>query len=139
MGDSARAAAEWQLGAERTSELLETDPENVRMRLYRAAFHRFLGNKTAFLEDERDVLAGQAINGVELLYLVSGYASLGEFDVALDLWRENLRQGRVHEGEFFPRLLVPKLIASPEFQQFQVEHEALQRRLLQQYGTSVSQ
>ena len=139
MGDSARAAAEWQLGLDLTLDLLETDPENARMRMYRAAFHRFLGDRNSALEDERDFLAGQTLNGPDLLYLVSGYATLGELDVAIDLLRENLLgQGRVVEGEFFLRVLAPQLVASAAFAEFQVEHEALRRRLLQQYGTSVS-
>ena len=103
------------------------------MRIYRAALTRFLGDRTSWLDDERALLTGQT-NAVDLIYLASGYAHLGEFDAAMEIVGENLRQGRVHEGEFFYRVLAPELVASPAFQRFQEEHVALQQRLLQQYG-----
>ena len=108
------------------------------MRVWRAAFYRFPGDRNSSLDDERDVLAAQVLNGIDLLYLATGYAGLGEFEVAIELLRDNARQGRLAEREVFLTNLAPQLVASPAFAEFRVEHQALRDRLREQYGTDLS-
>ena len=130
MSEPDRARAEWRRSVELTSQMLQADPDNVRMRAWRASFYGYLGDRAALLADERDVLAAAIKNVGDLVYLAAGRAALDDFGVAIDLLRQNLSEGRLFSlWEMHLGLLVPAFVASEAFEEVLVAHEAFQDRL----------
>ena len=130
-----RARALWRRGVELTSQGLQIDPDNPRMRAWRGAFYGYLGNREALSADEQDVLAAPTKNVADLMFLAAGRAALGDNGVAIDLLNQNLDEGRLFSlWEVQLTILAPKLVASPAFEEVRAAHEVFQARLEEQYG-----
>lgn len=127
------ATAAWKRGLELTTEQLRVDPENVRMRLYRAALHGLLGDRRAMMADESRVLAGSDLNALELTYLAAVHARLGEPRRAVAVLQRQLQAGRLAPWRLYLPILAPELLESPELDRFREDFEALERRLRARY------
>ncbi len=135
-GERDRAEALWQRGVELVRLKLETDPENVSMRLVLASFHGFLGEREAFQTAEARALAMARefdVNALEIARLAAAHVSLGNTDRAVELMREGLTQGRLRGLGMFERL-IPEALDAPGFAQIREEYAALRQRLRERYG-----
>ena len=136
-GERDRAEALWQRGVELVHLKLETDPENIDMRLFLACFHGFLGEREAFQAAEVRALAMARDSGVNswgFNHLAAAHASLGDTDRAVEVLRGALQRGQLVPWRLTPGLLSPSLLEAPGFDRFREEHDAMAERLRERYG-----
>ncbi len=135
-GERDRAEAVWQRGVELVRLKLETDPENIKMRLFLTSFYGFLGEREAFQTAEARALAMARefdVNSLEFTQLAAAHASLGDTDRAVELLREQLARGRLRDLSVL-RWLSPELLDAPAFAQFREDYDAMAERLRERYG-----
>ncbi len=135
-GERDRAEAVWQRGVELVRLKLETDPDSVKMRLFLASFHGFLGEREAFHTEEALALAMAREFDVilyELVTLAAAHAVLGNTARAVELLREQVKRGLLRQLVIL-EWLSPELPDAPAFDQFREEYDALEERLRERYG-----
>ncbi len=139
VGQRERAEELWQVGVEQLTARVESDPDDVRMRVFLASFHGFLGERTALIAEEARAFAVDPdFNGYESKYLAAARATLGDTDRAVEILREQLRRGRLVDWQMTIGALSPSLVEAAGFEEFRREYEAMDRRLRERYGPTSS-
>jgi TolB-like protein len=138
-GERERAIELWKRGATETESNLALHPDHVSMRAFHAAFRALLSGDGALLGEAEEAYEAAGYRGWEVEILVMTKVRLGDAAGAIELLRENVRNGRV----FFIWETVLESVAltlppSKNLDELRAEHLALKDRYRKVYGIDES-
>jgi len=135
-GPAGRASAVWQKGVELTRLALQSDSNNVRMRLLLATFHGLLGEDALFRDEEATALTALALSGLtqpwDMMYLAAAHAHRGDRARAVEILERQLQDLNVASLSVWA-LIGPERWTSPEIVRWRVALEAKMRASASRY------
>ena len=135
VGERDRAEELWARGARRIEANLVANPDHAGMRSYLGGFRGLLTGDSAFIDEAERAFEAAGYYGWELENLIAPKVKLGDGLGAIELLREQVRQGRLFSfWENTLKVASVTLPESEELRQFRTEYEALEQRYREQYA-----
>ena len=134
-----RAQELWRRGLQLTGEALTIDRDSVTLRIFRATFLGFIGDRAVFEMETASVLAvieAEDLNPFSLMCLAGAYAHLGDTTGAFRLFHRSLDRGRVFGGEAGVTMVAPSLRNTPGMNELLRAYKSEEDRRRRRYSAS---
>lgn len=134
MGEPDRAAETWRRGIELVVPRLESNPDNMDLRLFLAIYRGLLGERASLLAEKKRFSETPYVGAMGFYYMAAILPALGETEQAVELLRHAIRQGRIEPTWIqYVKVGSASALESEPFQELLREYEEEDRRLRELY------
>ena len=134
MGEPDRAAETWRRGIELVVPRLESNPDNMDLRLFLAIYRGLLGERASLLAEKKRFSETPYVGAMGFYYMAAILPALGETEQAVELLRHAIRQGRIEPTWIqYVKVGSASALESEPFQELLREYEKEAQRLREMY------